>query len=87
MQPMTFVRVAARWDIIRRVSGSGSVSSLPSGINDCAQAADVHCDFRRGGSVVLTATSVPTWQNCPSGVETNTCVVTIATGVLPWRYF
>ena len=63
------------------VSGSGSVSSLPSGINDCAQGSGTCiATFDVGASVVLTATSVPTWQNCPSGVETNTCVVTIATG-------
>jgi len=62
-------------------SGSGSVSSLPSGINDCAQGSGTCiATFDVGASVVLTATSVPTWQNCPSGVETNTCVVTIATG-------
>jgi hypothetical protein len=62
------------------VFGSGRVTSLPAAISCTATGGTCIATFDVGASVVLTATSVPTWQNCPSGVETNTCVVTIATG-------
>jgi hypothetical protein len=63
------------------VYGSGSVSSLPAGINDCTQTSGTCiATFEVGASVLLTASAVPVWQNCPTGANTNTCVVTIATG-------
>lgn len=63
------------------VYGGGTVSSLPAGINNCAQTSGTCiATFDVGASVVLTASSVPTWQNCPTGVGTNTCVVTIQAG-------
>ncbi len=63
------------------VYGSGTVSSLPAGINNCSQTSGTCiATFDVGASVLLTASSVPVWQNCPTGVGTNTCVVTIATG-------
>jgi len=59
------------------VTGTGLVTSTPAGIScpaTCIASYDV------GASVLLTASSVPTWQNCPAAAGTNTCVVTIAAG-------
>jgi len=62
------------------VSGSGSLTSLPSGISCTATGGACIATFDVGASVLLTASSIPVWQNCPSALGQNTCVVTIPTG-------
>jgi len=62
------------------VSGSGLVTSLPGPISCTATGGTCIATYSVGASVLLTANSVPIWQNCPSGLGQNTCVVTIPTG-------
>jgi len=62
------------------VFGGGLVTSLPAGISCTATGGTCIATYDVGASVLLTASSVPTWQNCPTAVGTNTCVVTIPTG-------
>ncbi len=62
------------------VFGSGSVTSLPGPIDCTATGGTCIATYDVGASVLLTASSVPVWQNCPSATGQNTCVVTIPTG-------
>lgn len=62
------------------VFGGGTVTSLPAGISCTATGGTCVATYSVGASVLLTASSIPVWQNCPSAVGTTTCVVTIPTG-------
>jgi hypothetical protein len=62
------------------VFGSGIVTSLPAGISCTATGGTCIATYSVGASVLLTASSIPVWQNCPAATGTNTCVVTIPTG-------
>jgi hypothetical protein len=62
------------------VFGSGTVTSLPAAISCTATGGTCIATYDVGASVLLTASSIPVWQNCPSATGTNTCVVTIPTG-------
>jgi hypothetical protein len=62
------------------VIGGGLVTSLPGAISCTATGGTCIATFSVGSSVLLTASSVPVWQNCPSAVGHNTCVITIPTG-------
>lgn len=62
------------------VFGMGTVTSLPAGISCTATGGTCIATYDVGASVLLTASSVPVWQNCPGAAGTTTCVVTIPTG-------
>ena len=62
------------------VFGNGLVTSLPGAISCTATGGTCIATFSVGSSVLLTASSVPVWQNCPSALGQNTCVITIPTG-------
>ena len=62
------------------VSGNGLVTSLPGPISCTATGGICIATYAVGASVLLEASSVPVWQNCPTGLGQNTCVVTIQTG-------
>jgi len=62
------------------VFGSGTVTSLPAGISCTATGGTCIATYDVGASVLLTASSVPVWQNCPSATGQHTCVVTIPIG-------
>jgi len=62
------------------VSGPGSLTSLPGPISCTQNGGTCIATYTVGASVLLTASSVPTWQNCPGGSGQPTCVVTIPTG-------
>ena len=62
------------------VFGPGLVTSLPGPISCTATGGTCIATYSVGASVLLKASSVPVWQNCPSATGQNTCVVTIPTG-------
>jgi hypothetical protein len=62
------------------VFGIGLVRSLPGPISCTATGGTCIATYSVGASVLLTASSVPVWQNCPSATGKPTCVVTIPTG-------
>jgi len=62
------------------VSGGGLLTSLPGPISCTATGGTCIATYDVGASVLLTASSVPVWQNCPSALGQPTCVVTIPTG-------
>jgi hypothetical protein len=62
------------------VFGGGLVTSLPGPISCTQTGGTCIATYSVGASVLLTASSVPVWQNCPSALGQPTCVVTIPTG-------